>query len=225
MVQLRLHTAFHYGVSQTKEVAGQLLMHGRMYMNKLKIIIPLAFLASCNSYYFPLWVETPQRILNSFKAYSPSEDYIKNQQFSFITVELGQQDATLVLSSIKHNIFTWVGRDNVTFKTYKGIIIETNGLEHNFVLKNPIESIDSILEQSRGRLIYDFDNPRLYELQVAIVGLLQSEEQIVMDLESDDIGWDAKISVKNGPKSLATETIQSLHPFLKDVKLRFYYKY
>ena len=200
-------------------------MHGRMYMNKLKIIIPLAFLASCNSYYFPLWVETPQRILNSFKPYSPSEDYIKNQQFSFITVELGQQDATLVLSSIKHNIFTWVGRDNVTFKTYKGIIIETNGLEHNFVLKNPIESIDGILEQSRGRLIYDFDNPRLYELQVAIVGLLQSEEQIVMDLESDDIGWDAKISVKNGPKSLATETIQSLHPFLKDVKLRFYYKY
>lgn len=200
-------------------------MHGRMYMNKLKIIIPLAFLASCNSYYFPLWVETPQRILNSFKAYSPSEDYIKNQQFSFITVELGQQDATLVLSSIKHNIFTWVGRDNVTFKTYKGIIIETNGLEHNFVLKNPIESIDSILEQSRGRLIYDFDNPRLYELQVAIVRLLQSEEQIVMDLESDDIGWDAKISVKNGPKGLATETIQSLHPFLKNVKLRFYYKY
>jgi hypothetical protein len=110
-------------------------------------------------------------------------------------------------------------------ETYKGIIIETNGLEHNFVLKNPIESIDSILEQSRGRLIYDFDNPRLYELQVAIVRLLQSEEQIVMDLESDDIGWDAKISVKNGPKGLATETIQSLHPFLKNVKLRFYYKY
>ena len=194
-------------------------------MNKLKIIIPLAFLVSCNSYYFPLWVETPQRILNSFKPYSPSEDYIKNQQFSFITVELGQQDATLVLSSIKNNIFTWVGRDNVAFKTYKGIIIETNGLEHNFLLKNPIESIDGILEQSRGRLVYDFDNPRLYGLQVALVRLLESEEQIVMDLESDDIGWDAKISVKNGSKGLAAETMQSLHPFLKDVKLRFYYKY
>ena len=194
-------------------------------MNKLKIIIPLAFLVSCNSYYFPLWVETPQRILNSFKPYSPSEDYIKNQQFSFITVELGQQDATLVLSSIKNNIFTWVGRDNVAFKTYKGIIIETNGLEHNFLLKNPIESIDSILEQSRDRLVYDFDNPRLYGLQVALIRLMESEEQIVMDLESDDIGWDAKISVKNGSKGLAAETMQSLHPFLKDVKLRFYYKY
>ena len=163
--------------------------------------------------------------MNSFKPYSPSEDYIKNQQFSFITVELGQQDATLVLSSIKNNIFTWVGRDNVAFKTYKGIIIETNGLEHNFLLKNSIESIDGILEQSRGRLVYDFDNPRLYGLQVALVRLLESEEQIVMDLESDDIDWDAKISVKNGPKGLAAETMQSLHPFLKDVKLRFYYKY
>lgn len=200
-------------------------MHGRMYMSKLKIIIPLAFLASCNSYYFPLWIETPQRILNSFQPYSPSEDYIKNQQFSFITAELGQQDATLVLSSLKNNIFTWVGRDNVTFKTYKGIIIETNGLEHNFLLKNPIESIDGILEQSRGRLVYDFDNPRLYGLQVVLVRLLESEEQIVMDLESEDIGWDAKISIKNGPKGLAAETMQSLHPFLKDVKLRFYYKY
>ena len=113
----------------------------------------------------------------------------------------------------------------MTFTTYKGIIIETNGLEHNFLLKNPIESIDSILEQSRGRLVYDFDNPRLYGLQVALVRLLESEEQIMMDLESDDIGWDAKISVKNGPKGLAAETMQSLHPFLKDVKLRFYYKY
>jgi hypothetical protein len=54
---------------------------------------------------------------------------------------------------------------------------------------------------------------------------MESEEQIVMDLESDDIGWDAKISVKNGSKGLAAETMQSLHPFLKDVKLRFYYKY
>lgn len=196
-----------------------------MYMNKLKIIIPLVFLASCNSYYFPLLVETPQRVLNSFKPYSPSEDYIKNQQFSFITVELGQQDATLVLSSIKNNIFTWVGRDNVTFKTYKGIIIETNGLEHNFVLKNPIESVDGILEQGRGRLIYDFDNPRLYALEAALVRLVESEEQIVMDLESNDIGWDTKISVKYGPEGLAEETIQSLHPFLKHVKLRFYYKY
>jgi len=196
-----------------------------MCMSKLKIIIPLVFLASCNSYYFPLLVQTPQRILNSFKPYSPSEDYIKNQQFSFITVELGQQDATLVLSSIKNNIFTWVGRDNVTFITYKGIIIETKGLEHNFMLKNPIESIASILENSRGRLVYDFDNPRLYELQVSLVRFMESEEQIVMDLESDDIGWDANISVKHGSKGLPAETIQSLHPFLKDVKLRFYYKY
>ena len=194
-------------------------------MSKLKIIIPLVFLASCNSYYFPLLVQTPQRILNSFKPYSLSEEYIKNQQYSFVMVELGQQDATLVLSSIKNNIFTWVGRDNVTFKTYKGIIIETKGLEHNFMLKNPIESIESILENSRGRLVYDFDSPRLYELQVSLVRFMEAEEQIVMDLESHEIGWDANISVKHGSKGLPAETIQSLHPFLKHVKLRFYYKY
>ena len=29
------------------------------------MIIPLFLLASCNSYYFPLWVETPERIINS----------------------------------------------------------------------------------------------------------------------------------------------------------------
>lgn len=194
-------------------------------MSKLKIIIPLVFLVGCNSYYLPLLVQTPQRIFSSLKPYSLTEEYIKNQQYSFVMVELGQQDATLVLSSIKSDIFTWVGRDNVTFKTYKGIIIETKGLEHNFMLKNPIESINSILEYSRGRLVYDFDNPRLYELQVYLVRFMQSEEQIVMNLASDDIGWDANISVKQGSKGLAAETIQSLHPFLRDVKLRFYYKY
>ena len=111
-------------------------------MNKFKIIIPLVFLASCNSYYFPLLVESPQRIVDSFKPYSPGESYIQNQKSSFVIVELGQQNATLVLSSIENNIFTWVGRGNVTFKTYKGLIISTIGLEHNFNIIDPIISIE-----------------------------------------------------------------------------------
>ena len=107
-------------------------------MNKLKMIIPLVLSVSCslNSDYFPLLVETPQRVINSFKPYSPGDDYIKEQQTSFITVELGQQNATLVLESIESDIFTWIGQDNVALKTYKGFIINTVGLEHNFEITN-----------------------------------------------------------------------------------------
>ena len=92
-------------------------------MTKLQLIIPLIFLVSCNSYYFPLLIETPERIINSFRTYTPGEDYIENQEYSFITVELGQQNATLVLGSIENNVFTWLGRDNVVFETYRGFII------------------------------------------------------------------------------------------------------
>ncbi len=194
-------------------------------MNKLKIIIPLVFLASCNSYYFPLLVETPQRIVDSFKPYSPGESYIQNQKSSFVTVELGQQNATLVLSSIENNIFTWVGRGNVTFKTYKGLIISTIGLEHNFNIIDPIASIERVLGDGGGDLSYNFDNPRLYELQMSSVNLMQSKDQIELDLRSYDINWDAEISVGYGPKGLPLKATQSLHPFLKTAKLSFYYKY
>ena len=66
-------------------------------MNKLKMIIPL-LLVSCNdigisSDYFPLLLETPKRMINNFKPYYPEDDYIQNQQSSFVTVELGQNNA------------------------------------------------------------------------------------------------------------------------------------
>jgi len=194
-------------------------------MNKFKIIIPLVFLASCNSYYFPLLVESPQRIVDSFKPYSPGESYIQNQKSSFVIVELGQQNATLVLSSIENNIFTWVGRGNVTFKTYKGLIISTIGLEHNFNIINPIISIERVLGDGGGDLSYNFDNPRLYELQMSSVNLIQSKDQIELDLRSNNINWDAEIAVGYGPEGLPLEATQSLRPFLKPAKLSFYYKY
>ena len=194
-------------------------------MNKFKIIIPLVFLASCNSYYFPLLVESPQRIVDSFKPYSPGESYIQNQKSSFVIVELGQQNATLVLSSIENNIFTWVGRGNVTFKTYKGLIISTIGLEHNFNIIDPIISIERVLGDRGGDLSYNFDYPRLYELKMSSVNLIQSKDQIELDLRSNDINWDAEIAVGYGSEGLPLKATQSLHPFLKPAKLSFYYKY
>ena len=200
-------------------------MHGKASMNNLKMIIPIVFLASCNSYYFPLLIETPQKIINSFKTYSLSEEYIQNQQYSFLTIALGQQNATFVLSSIENNIYTWVGRDNITFKTFRGIIISSVGLEHNFKLNNPIESIEQILKNNTGNLSFNFDNPRLYELQVSLITSKQSKEKIELSFSSDDINWDPKIFIEYGSKGLPIKTIQSLHPFLKSAKLNFYYKY
>ena len=200
-------------------------MLGRIFMIKLKMIIPLFLLASCNSYYFPLWVETPERIINSFKPYSPGENYIDNQEYSFITAELGQQNATLVLSSIQNNIFTWLGRDNVIFKTYQGFIISTVGPEHNFEMIDPIESIDLVLSEEKSYLSYNFDNPRLYGLKVSKVRLKKSKDQIVLSLSANAINWDAKINVSYGSKGLPSKVTQSLHPFLEPAKIRFYYKY
>ena len=200
-------------------------MLGRIFMIKLKMIIPLVLLASCNSYYFPLWVETPERIINSFKPYSPGENYIDNQEYSFITAELGQQNATLVLSSIQNNIFTWLGRDNVIFKTYQGFIISTVGLEHNFEMIDPIESIDLVLREEKSYLSYNFDNPRLYGLKVSKVKLKKSKDQIDLSLSANDINWDVKVNVSYGSKGLPSKVTQSLHPFLDSAKIRFYYKY
>jgi hypothetical protein len=194
-------------------------------MNKLKMILPLALLASCNSYYFPLWVETPQRIISSFKPYSPGDNYIQNQQYSFITVELGQQNATMVLNSIDDNIFTWVGRDNVTFRTYKGLIIDTVGLEHNFEIINAISSIDKLLDDGDGGLSYNFDNPRLYELEATAVKSFESLDRLEIALVSNDINWNIDLEIAYGSRGLPTKVQQSLHPFLKPAKIHFYYKY
>jgi hypothetical protein len=196
-------------------------------MNKLKMIIPLVLSVSCslNSDYFPLLVETPQRVINSFKPYSPGDDYIKEQQTSFITVELGQQNATLVLESIESDIFTWIGQDNVALKTYKGFIINTVGLEHNFEIMNPIFSIDRMLMNNNNTLFYNFDSPRLYELPVSLDYIHQSINMIKLELVSEDINWDLKINVDYGSTGLPSISVQSLHPFTKPAILHFYYKY
>ena len=196
-------------------------------MSKLRMIIPLFLTVSCslNSDYFPLLAETPQRVINSFKPYSPGDDYIQKQQTSFITVELGQQNATLVLESIENDIFTWIGQDNVALKTYKGLIINTVGLEHNFEIMNPIFSIDRMLMNNNNALFYNFDNPRLYELQVSLDYIYQSIAMIKLELVSEDINWDLKINVEYGSTGLPSSSVQSLHPFIKPAILRFYYKY
>lgn len=200
-------------------------MLGRIFMIKLKIIFPLVVLASCNSYYFPLIAETPERIINSFKPYSPGENYIKNQEYSFVTVELGQQNATLVLGSIENNIFTWLGRDNVIFKTYKGFIISAVGLEHNFEIIDPVNSIEMILSNGKGVLSYNFDNPRLYDLKASAVDFKELEGYVAINLVADDINWDVEITLEYGSKGLPSEVTQSIHPFFSPAKLRFYYKY
>lgn len=190
-------------------------------------MIPFVFLASCslNSDYFPLLIETPKRIIDSYKPYSPGNDYIENQQSSFLTVQLGQQNATLVLESIDSGVFTWIGLDNVVLRTYKGFIISTVGLEHNFEIINPISSLDRMLTYKNNILLYNFDNPRLYELPVSLDSAHQSTNIIKLTLFSKDINWDVEISVDYGSQGLPSRSTQSLHPFVKPARLRFYYKY
>lgn len=196
-------------------------------MSNLKMIIPLILSVSCslNSDYFPLLAETPQRVINSFKPYSPGDDYIQEQQVSFITVELGQQNATLVLKSIESDVFTWIGQDNVALQTYKGFIINTAGLEHNFEIMDPIFSIDRMLMNNNNTLLYNFDNPRLYELPVSLDYMHQSIDTIKLKLVSEDINWDVKINVDYGSTGLPSKSAQSIHPFTKPAILHFYYKY
>ena len=194
-------------------------------MNKLKMIIPLVLLASCNSYYFPLLVEAPQRIISSFKPYSPGESYIKNQESSFVTVELGQQNATLVLSSIENNIFTWVGQGNVTFKTYKGLVIKTSGLANNFTLIDPKYSVDHFLANDPRTLIFNLDKPRLYEVQAHTSKLSTSQSGLNIDLIAKSINWKIKVDITYDDKGMPIATNQTLHPFLGDVTMSYYFKY
>lgn len=200
-------------------------------MSKLKMILPLVFFTSCSggggfsSDYFPLLLETPKRVINSFKPYTPGDDYIQNQKTSFVTVELGAQNATLVLQSIDNNVFTWIGLDNVVLKTYKGFIISTVGLEHNLEIIDPLSNIDKLLINESDILVYTFDHPKLYELPISVNYINQSSQIIELDLVSDDINWHSKIKIEYEQNGLPSSSMQSSHPFLKPLRLRFYYKY
>ena len=198
-------------------------------MRKFKKLLPLVIFSSCSgglsSDYFPLLLETPKRVIDGFKPYTPGDDYIQNQTTSFVTVEMGSQNATLVLQSIDNKIFTWIGLDNVVIKTYKGFIISTLGLEHNLEIVNPISTIDKLLINERNIILHTFDNPRLYDLPVSAVYINQSSNLIELDLASDDINWHSSVKIEYESNGLPSKSIQSLHPFLKPAMLRFYYKY
>ena len=76
-------------------------------MKKPSLILATIMLSSCNSYYFPLILETPQAIIDQFKPYELDQDYVEQQRYSFISAELDGLNATLMLNQIDDGVFKW----------------------------------------------------------------------------------------------------------------------
>lgn len=194
-------------------------------MNKPSLLAAAIILTSCNSYYFPLILETPQAIIDQFKPYELDQEYIDQQQYSFISAELDGLNATLILNAINDGVFKWVGKGGITIKTYKGFVIETLGLSNNFQLVDPKHSIDHLQANDPRTLIYNLDDPMLFELSVNIESITATKKNLLADLHADQINWDVKAHIVYSDKGMPVSSKQTLHPFLGDISLKFYFKY
>lgn len=194
-------------------------------MKKPSLILATIILSSCNSYYFPLILETPQAIIDQFKPYELDQDYIEQQRYSFISAELDGLNATLMLNQIDDGVFKWVGRGGIILRTYKGFIIETQGLTNNVKLLDPKHSIDHLQANDPRILIYNLDDPMLFELPVNIEELTISKKHLLVDLYAKQINWDIKADIVYNDKGMPVSTAQTLHPFLGEISIKFYYKY
>lgn len=87
------------------------------------------------------------------------QEYYEEADFSYLRVKHEKREAVFVLANIEGNVFTWVGSESETIKTFKGIIIEMNGLYNFFAFQDDLSDFNLSIMNKPIR--YTFNNPML----------------------------------------------------------------
>ena len=166
-----------------------------------------------------IFQENEQLIINS--------EYIENRNFSFAKISIGNKNsAILSLVTIENDIFTWISANGEKVITRNGRIIESYGLDYDFITLN---SIEFQFEPRSYELIVQLANPRATILSFAgdeplFLDKQYQTELFIENFLSSPINWKGKnyfwIDKSTG---LTLRTHQHVHPYEESIELEFYY--
>ena len=160
-----------------------------------------------------------------------TDEVISSIPYSFVRIKQASREAIFVLSSIDNELQTWIGPNNEKIFTFKGLIIETNGLNkdvafnrsylpeiyRNFPNGNFVTPISffnpNLINTTTNFEIFskeDKNCPDRYVEYKRTIPVLKSKNQFKFCFdERGNINW----------------TKQRVHELDKEMFLEFYYKY
>lgn len=156
----------------------------------------------------------------------------KNQRFSFLKASKGRNDAIFILrESNDLDIQRWIGANAEEIYTFKGMIIKTIGLDHDFKLHDPVSVVKNFPVNS-FQSYSSLANPNASFLESQF-NLEILEDQIDTDCNNliiykhhiRQIGFNERLEICLDKNSNALFSKQKINPFDEEIVLYFYYKY
>jgi len=200
-------------------------------MNK-KFLFCAVFFSSCAQLTFQDYQNVADLIFQENEQLRINSEYIENRNFSFAKINIGNKNsAILSLVTIENDIFTWISANGEKVITRNGRIIESHGLDYDFITLN---STEFQFEPRSYELIVQLENPRAIITQSNTISLAGDEslfldkqyqtELFIENFLSSPINWKGKnyfwIDKSTG---LALRTHQHVHPYEESIELEFYY--
>ncbi|MDC1387761.1 YjbF family lipoprotein [Gammaproteobacteria bacterium] len=157
----------------------------------------------------------------------------KNQMVSsFIKITQGKNQAIFVLRSSVAGVEKWIGSNSESLITFKGLIIETSGLNQNFKLHH--QQLDQVY---LNHLVTDYEvtasitNPllpsTLLDLNILKIaygaGICSEEIKYVRLFKALSSNFTDVFCLDKSKKVI--RSVQQLSPLEKEIVIDFYYKY
>ena len=204
----------------------------------IRFLLILLILSGCGN--LPIaYIQNFSSVNNVIFGYSDYEitnEIYDDYEDSFMKIRFGRgPHAILILAYIRDGVYEWVGADDVIIYTYKGRIIRTIGLTHNFELKKYRDVILPTTD-SASELV-NLYNPDLYSGHVnysfkASQGKLRKLEKdipvnkIYESFDLSVIGWSGTNLYFQNQTTMQIEGLeQEIHPRLPKLKVEYYLKY
>ena len=206
-------------------------------IKKISYICILIFTVSCTTFSVDQYKELFQSSKSIFFSDDSdiSKDFFSNSQYSFAKVKIGRgPSAILSLASVDGEYYEWVSASNIKIITLTGRIVRTSGLPHDIYrssgpLKQCCENV-SALDTIRlyspdlygSSLIIDLEHESRIELDYLEQKL---ETNLIKEIFSlPAIRWKGVNHYYFDSSSRPIMTKQTIHPFLDEISMKFYYK-
>ncbi|MEK9779848.1 MAG: hypothetical protein VW894_00005 [Gammaproteobacteria bacterium] len=154
------------------------------------------------------------------------QEYYEEAGFSYLRVKHKKREAVFVLANIEDNVFTWVGSESETIKTYQGIIIEMNGVYNFFAFKNDLSYFNLSIMDNPIR--YTFNNPRLvmhpFTFKLESIEITEECTDYTYRRESKVIGLSSQENICLDGK-LPIRSSQKVNNLIDKFELEFNYKF
>jgi len=201
-------------------------------MIKILFIISVFFINSCSTASGDLFSVVKNQIVGFSEPFITDKD-IEVSKYSFMILRSGRGPyIRLVLNSYSNNTYEWISADNQKIYIYKGLIVKTINLEHDFEIINYLD-YDPLLVGDQFFSI-NFKNPRLFDAKLKIGTELTDEssentnfgsmKKYLLNKEIASIGWRSKNVFWIDQEGNVLISSQEIHPFSKKIEYKVYLK-